>query len=85
MFKVFLHISLGICCLQSLILTTGSNGHERRESGQNISEQSKQNPHNNDLPEFLKQKLRARGILKDEPAKDNSATSDNVRWYHLLF
>ncbi|PWA85610.1 WW domain-containing protein [Artemisia annua] len=29
------------------------------------------------LPEFLKQKLKARGILKDEPAKDNIVASDN--------
>ncbi|CAI9291786.1 unnamed protein product [Lactuca saligna] len=41
-------------------LSSGSNGNEKHESGPNISEQS------NDLPEFLKQKLKARGILKDE-------------------
>ncbi|KAK1407696.1 hypothetical protein QVD17_39318 [Tagetes erecta] len=58
--------------------SSGSNGNERQESSQNISEQSKQNANTNDLPEFLKQKLRARGILKDEPAKDDAAKSDNL-------
>ncbi|KAL8216270.1 hypothetical protein R6Q57_023107 [Mikania cordata] len=58
-------------------MTPGSNGSERCESGQNISEQPKQKPNTNDLPEFLKQKLRARGILKDEPVKNDTVTSDN--------
>ncbi|KAI3821265.1 hypothetical protein L1987_08829 [Smallanthus sonchifolius] len=50
-------------------ISPGSNGNERHE----------QKPNTNDLPEFLKQKLRARGILKDEPAKDDTATSDNLK------
>ncbi|KAJ0747519.1 putative WW domain, Thioredoxin-like superfamily [Helianthus annuus] len=56
----------------------GSNGNERHESGQNISEQSRQKPNTNDLPEFLKQKLKARGILKDEPAKDTTTSDNNL-------
>ncbi|KAK9080138.1 hypothetical protein SSX86_001813 [Deinandra increscens subsp. villosa] len=63
----------------SPVLTTGSNGSEKHESGQNISGQSKPKPDTNNLPEFLKQKLRARGILKDEPAKDDTATFDNLK------
>lgn len=50
-----------------MILTTGGNGNEKHDSGQNIIEQPKQNSNTKDLPEFLKQKLKARGILKDEP------------------
>ncbi|KAI3736959.1 hypothetical protein L2E82_26949 [Cichorium intybus] len=48
--------------------TTGSNGNEKQDSNQSISKQNKQTPNNNtnDLPEYLKQKLKARGILKDE-------------------
>nr|XP_043606990.1 uncharacterized protein LOC122578982 [Erigeron canadensis] len=57
-------------------LSSGSNGNEKHEPGQSIYEQPKQNPNTNDLPEFLKQKLRARGILKDEQAKNDTAASD---------
>ncbi|KAL6613933.1 hypothetical protein ACP70R_036203 [Stipagrostis hirtigluma subsp. patula] len=32
----------------------------------------------NDIPEFLKQRLKARGILKDETAKKNSMSTQNV-------
>ncbi|KAI3689069.1 hypothetical protein L2E82_47017 [Cichorium intybus] len=49
---------------------TGSNGNEKQDSKQSISEQNKQTSNNNtnDLPEYLKQKLKARGILTDESA-----------------
>ncbi|PWA62825.1 WW domain-containing protein [Artemisia annua] len=57
--------------------SSGGNGNEKHESGQKIIEQPKQNSNTKDLPEFLKQKLKARGILKDEPAKDNIVASDN--------
>ncbi|KAJ9566871.1 hypothetical protein OSB04_002837 [Centaurea solstitialis] len=63
---------------RSNTISSGSNGIENHESGQSISEQPKQKPNSNDLPEYLKQKLKARGILKDEPAKDDTSTvSDN--------
>ncbi|XP_076890839.1 uncharacterized protein LOC143542051 isoform X2 [Bidens hawaiensis] len=57
-------------------ISPGSNGNGRHESGQNISEQKSSS---NDLPEFLKQKLRARGILKDERTKDDTANVDNLK------
>ncbi|XP_071703438.1 uncharacterized protein [Rutidosis leptorrhynchoides] len=53
-------------------ISSGSNG-----SGQTITEQPRQNPNTDNLPEFLKQKLRARGILKDEQPKNDTAASDN--------
>nr|GEW85764.1 retrotransposon protein, putative, Ty1-copia subclass [Tanacetum cinerariifolium] len=60
------------------LLKTRGNDNEKHESGQNISEQPKQNSNTKDLPEFLKQKLKARRILKDEPAKDNIVSFDNA-------
>ncbi|XP_076898574.1 uncharacterized protein LOC143552184 isoform X1 [Bidens hawaiensis] len=57
-------------------ISPGSNGNGRHESGQNFSEQKSSS---NDLPEFLKQKLRARGILKEEPTKDDAANADNLK------
>lgn len=63
---------------RSNTISSGSNGNEKHESGQSISEHPKQKPNSNDLPEYLKQKLKARGILKDEPAKEDTSTvSDN--------
>ncbi|GKF09155.1 hypothetical protein Tco_0043379 [Tanacetum coccineum] len=64
----------------------GGNDNEKHESGQNISEQPKQNSNTKDLPEFLKQKLKARRILKDKPAKDNiprnRLQSRSLQHYH---
>lgn len=59
-------------------ISSGNNGNENHESAQSISEQPKQNPNTNDLPEFLKQKLRARGILKDEQAKNENKLNNQV-------
>lgn len=58
-------------------ISSGSNVNGKDESGENVSLHFKQKPNTNDLPEFLKQKLRARGILKDEAAKDDTAALDN--------
>ncbi|GJT03561.1 hypothetical protein Tco_0824730 [Tanacetum coccineum] len=41
--------------LRPLTISFGGNGNEKHESGQNISEQPKQNSNTKDLPEFLKQ------------------------------
>lgn len=38
-----------------------------------------------ELPEYLKQKLRARGILKDEPEKSNQVSYELLSIYLLFF
>ncbi|KZV23193.1 hypothetical protein F511_05032 [Dorcoceras hygrometricum] len=52
-----------------------------KETSQNKSEldcESGQKSTSKDLPEYLKQKLRARGILKDDQNADNSAMADHI-------
>ncbi|KAK3005315.1 hypothetical protein RJ639_016642 [Escallonia herrerae] len=58
----------------------GKPGVDCRETGQRISElgESEQKPGANGLPEYLKQKLKARGILKDDSAKTDTPISDNA-------
>ncbi|KAK2976150.1 hypothetical protein RJ640_012360 [Escallonia rubra] len=73
----------------------GKPGVDCRETGQKISElgESEQKPGANGLPEYLRQKLRARGILKDDSAKADTPISDNAnqfskepeRYSHPLF
>ncbi|XP_010256838.1 PREDICTED: uncharacterized protein LOC104596944 isoform X2 [Nelumbo nucifera] len=59
--------------------TSGVSGLEIQEKGKNNPEVEKESESNSvpkELPEYLKQKLRARGILKDETAKGCSVTTD---------
>ncbi|KAK3007233.1 hypothetical protein RJ639_015854 [Escallonia herrerae] len=58
----------------------GKPGVDCRETGQRISEfgESEQKPGANGLPEYLKQKLRARGILRDDSAKTDTPNSDDA-------
>ncbi|XP_043699719.1 uncharacterized protein LOC122650371 isoform X2 [Telopea speciosissima] len=65
------------------ITTSGTSGSEIHEGGQKNPEleESKGEPKavTGALPEYLKQRLRARGILKDNTAKECSASAKN-KW-----
>lgn len=56
----------------SRIGTSGFISNETSQKNPDLGGESQQHHEAKDLPEFLKQKLRARGILKDEPAKGDS-------------
>ncbi|KNA09113.1 hypothetical protein SOVF_156490 [Spinacia oleracea] len=56
--------------------TSGLGGEVSNKSA-NLAGESHQKHGVKELPEYLKQKLRARGILKNEPAKDDFAASDS--------
>ncbi|XVF07061.1 hypothetical protein REPUB_Repub06bG0104700 [Reevesia pubescens] len=64
----------------SNIATPGNLGLVNNDISQKNSElygESKTKVASKDLPEYLKQKLRARGILKDGAAMDDLSTTDN--------
>ncbi|XWS58885.1 hypothetical protein CRYUN_Cryun08bG0073400 [Craigia yunnanensis] len=48
-----------------------------RQKNSELCGESKTNAASKNLPEYLKQKLRARGILKDVAAKDGLSRTDN--------
>lgn len=53
-------------CLESLAAATANNGMVQNAAPGGESEH---NPAAKELPEYLRQRLRARGILKNEPGK----------------
>lgn len=57
-------------------------GHATSESNAEFSGDSGHNSTARELPEFLKKKLRARGILKDGPTMDHTFPA-NVSWISL--
>lgn len=48
------------------------------------AEESEHKSGASELPEYLKQKLRARGILTDDRAKEDTAKFENVSWFLSL-
>lgn len=76
------HYSYFLCshnCLLKLDLYYGVFGHVTGQKNVELDGSSEQKHGASELPEYLKQKLRARGILKDGRAKENTAFSDNAR------
>ncbi|XP_021745640.1 uncharacterized protein LOC110711536 isoform X1 [Chenopodium quinoa] len=57
--------------------TSGFGGGEVSNKNADLAGESHQSHGAKELPEYLKQKLRARGILKNERAKDDFATNDS--------
>ncbi|PON81496.1 WW domain containing protein [Trema orientale] len=55
----------------SVARNLGAGTNEMGEKNSAPDGESERNPAAKELPEYLKQKLRARGILKDEPEKSN--------------
>ncbi|CAA0820749.1 WW domain-containing protein [Striga hermonthica] len=55
----------------------GADGQRRSQTNADNSGESGKESMTNDLPEYLKQKLRARGILKDNQNAENRSTSEN--------
>ncbi|PON37571.1 WW domain containing protein [Parasponia andersonii] len=55
----------------SVARNLGAGTNEMGEKNSAADGESERNPAAKELPEYLKQKLRARGILKDEPEKSN--------------
>lgn len=55
----------------------GSEGHKSPD----INSESDEKSETKELPEYLKQKLRARGILKDDTGKGQPATVDNASFF----
>ncbi|XWS58884.1 hypothetical protein CRYUN_Cryun08bG0073400 [Craigia yunnanensis] len=63
------------------IATPGNLGlvdNDIRQKNSELCGESKTNAASKNLPEYLKQKLRARGILKDVAAKDGLSRTDNA-------
>ncbi|KAG6580903.1 Polyglutamine-binding protein 1, partial [Cucurbita argyrosperma subsp. sororia] len=58
------------------IVTHGNNTIDQKIQGQ--VREAEQSPSAKELPEYLKQKLKARGILKEDAKHSNSANSDAI-------
>lgn len=58
----------------------GNEGHRSPD----INRENEEKSETKELPEYLRQKLRARGILKDGTAKGDPATVDNASSFLLL-
>ncbi|KAL2895756.1 Polyglutamine-binding protein 1 [Bienertia sinuspersici] len=57
--------------------SSGIDGGEVSNKSSDLAGESHQKQEPKELTEYLKQKLRARGILKNEPAKDEFASNDS--------
>ena len=53
------------------------------EKSSELCGESKTNAASTDLPEYLEQKLRARGILKDGAAKDDLSRTENASLFSM--
>lgn len=68
------NLQIGFIWFLSIVMISGNNA-----IGQNIQGQVRETEQNSaakELPEYLKQKLRARGILKDNTQHSNSVRTD---------
>ncbi|KAK4340990.1 hypothetical protein RND71_039491 [Anisodus tanguticus] len=61
----------------SISKTSTITGHRTNQHGTDPNGGSEQNAAGKELPEYLKQKLKARGILKDDSKMENRAISSN--------
>lgn len=60
------------------------NGQKTNQNNADVNGESGQKSVGKDLPEYLKQKLKARGILKDNQSAENSLVTENVSWLFVF-